>query len=223
VRTTQLASIYRAFVQTGEWLEADESCVPEVDLEFHHVDHRSVRKLKRYDDEWFVSLCDEGSYNITVDTHKIRVPHVVNYNSVLVESQFHPNSLDRSVKPYLITDENIKFVGDLPLTFPIFIPTVPQFLDSCLNCIRGRRSRDDTSCALPQMDMDNLFRYLVLDSPSQQDKLLSSVTNLEQLAEYFTERRLLQAKRVKRIMERRAKCQRNATTALEAQFFMPPL
>ena len=223
MRTTQLASIYRAFVLTGEWLEVDESCVPEIDLEFHHVDHRSVRKLKRYDDEWFVSLCDEGSYNITVDTHKIRVPHVVNYNSVLVESQFHPNSSDRSVKPYLITDENIKFVGDLPLTFPVFIPTVPQFLDSCLNCILGRRSNDDRSCALPQMDMDNLFRYLVLDSPSQQDKLLSSVTNSKQLAEYFTERRLLQAKRVKKIMERRAKCQRNATAMPEDQFSVPPL
>jgi len=195
----------------------------EMDPKFHRVEHQSVRKLKRYDDEWFICLCDEDSYCLTVDTQKIQVPHVVNYNSALVESEFHPNSLDRSVRPHLITDENIKFVGDLPLTFPVFIPTIPQFLDSCLNRIWGKGSRDDEYCALPQVDMDNLARYLVLDSPSQQDKLLSHVTNPKQLAEYFAERRRVQGKRTEKITKRRAKHQVDGTMPPGARLSIPPM
>jgi len=116
-------------------------------------------------------------YLLTVDTQKIRVPHVANYDSVLVESEFHPNSSGRSVNPYLITHENIKFVGELLPTFPAPTPTVLHFLDSCLNCIWGRRSSYDRPCALPEIAVGILARYLVLDSPGQQDKLLSSGTN----------------------------------------------
>ena len=118
-----------------------------------------------------------SSYRLTVDTPKTQVPHVVNYNSALVESEFHPNSSGRSVRPYLLTDDNIKFVGDLPLPFPVFIPTIPQFLDPCLDCIVGRKAIDYPSCTLPTIDIENMARYLLFDLPSQQDKLLSKVTN----------------------------------------------
>ena len=199
-----------------------------MDLEFHLIEHRSVRKLKRYDERWFLSLCDEDSYCLSVDLPKIQIPHVVNYNSVLVEPEFHPKGPERTgtgrtAMPYLITDENIRFVGDLPLTFPVFIPTIPQFLDSCLNCIRGRKSIDDSSCALPQIDMDNLARYLVLDLPSQQDKFLSKVTSSQRLAEYFTYRQCVQERRIQRIMQRRAKYQANTKTLPEALLYIPPL
>ncbi|KAG0131310.1 hypothetical protein HOY82DRAFT_608269 [Tuber indicum] len=183
------------------------------------VEYRSVRKLKRYHDEWYIGLRSEVTCCLTVDSQKIQVPHVVNYNSLLVESEFHPNSADRSVRPYLLTDSNIKFVGDPPLAFPVFIPTVPQFLDSCLNCIRGRSCRDDRSCILPQIDLDNIARYLVLDSPSQQHKLLAKVANRERLAEYFQMRERNQQRRMKRIMERRAKYQVDAQ--LEVPIVIP--
>ncbi|KAG0129206.1 hypothetical protein HOY82DRAFT_610970 [Tuber indicum] len=128
VRTPQLESIYRAFVQTGEWLEFNESGIPEIELEFHRVNPWSVRKLKRCDDNWFLSLCDEDSCHIPAHTQKVQVPHAITYNCVLVESEFRPNSSDRRVGPYLLTDDNIKCVGDPPITFPVFIPTIPQFL-----------------------------------------------------------------------------------------------
>ncbi|KAG0137705.1 hypothetical protein HOY82DRAFT_597519 [Tuber indicum] len=136
VRTTQLISIHQAFIQTSEWLDVDESAVDELDLEFHAVEQRSVRKLKRSDDDWFLNLCDEDSCSLAVDTKKIQVPHVVNFNGVLVESESHLDSSDRSVRPYMITDGNIKFAGDQPITFPAFIPTIPQYLDSFLDCIQ---------------------------------------------------------------------------------------
>ncbi|KAG0130087.1 hypothetical protein HOY82DRAFT_592247 [Tuber indicum] len=223
VRTTQLVSIHQAFIQTGEWREVDESCTDELDLEFHAVEHRSVRKLKRFDDDWFLSLCDEGSCSLAVDTKKIQVPHVVNCNSVLVESEFHPDSSDRSVRPYLITECNIKFAGDQPITFPIFIPTIPQFLDSCLDCIGDGRSSDDGSYSLPQIDMDNLARYLVLDSPDQQAKLLAKVKNREGLTQYFEKRRRNQERGMKRVMERQIKRQVDASPGRDVPSVEVPL
>ncbi|KAG0128073.1 hypothetical protein HOY82DRAFT_612504 [Tuber indicum] len=55
------------------------------------------------------------------------------------------------------------------------------------------------------MDMDNLARYIVLDSPLQQEKFPSKVRNTEQLAEYFTQRKRWQERRMKRIVERQEK------------------
>ncbi|KAG0137702.1 hypothetical protein HOY82DRAFT_597516 [Tuber indicum] len=161
VRTTQLISIHKAFIQTGEWREVDESTMDELHLEFHAVEHRSVRKLKRSDDDRFLRLCDEDSCSL----------------GVLVESEFHPDSLDRSVRPYQITDDNIKFAGD-------------------------GRSSDDGSCALRQINMDNGARYLVLDSLGQQDILLAKVTNSERLTQYFEKRWKNQERGMKGVMKR---------------------
>ncbi|KAG0130084.1 hypothetical protein HOY82DRAFT_609977 [Tuber indicum] len=127
------------------------------------------------------------------------------FHAVLLESEFHPYSSDRSVRPYLIMDGNIKFAGDQPITFPIFIPTIPQFLDSFLDCIGDGRSSDNGSCALPQIDIYNLARYLVLDSPSQQARLLAKVTNSEGLTQYFEKQRPNQERGMKRVMERQMK------------------
>ncbi|KAG0138507.1 hypothetical protein HOY82DRAFT_545145 [Tuber indicum] len=89
-RTTQLSDIHRAFVQTNEWLAVDESGIEEHDLGFHSIEHRSSRKLKRYGEDWFIRLCDEHSYCLAVDTQKIQVPHVLNYNCAwLDESNDH--------------------------------------------------------------------------------------------------------------------------------------
>ena len=116
---------------------------------------------------------------------------IASYNTV-VESEFHPNTSDhtntsdRSLRPYLLTDTNIKFVGDPPLGFPVFIPTIPQFPDSCLDVIRAMKAIGSSS-SFPQMEMDSLAWYLALDLRCQQDKLLPHVMNSAQLAEYFCE------------------------------------
>ncbi|PUU83489.1 hypothetical protein B9Z19DRAFT_1189607 [Tuber borchii] len=56
-----------ALVQTDERLEVDESKIPGLN-------------------------CDGDSYRLVVDTEKIQVPHIVNRNSALVESEFHPEA-----------------------------------------------------------------------------------------------------------------------------------
>ena len=64
---------------------------------------------------------------------------------------------------------------------------------------------EDDNCRIPQIDMDYLARYLLLDSPAQKDKLLSKVKDTKQLAKYFADRQWWQERRVKRVMGRRAK------------------
>ncbi|KAG0130079.1 hypothetical protein HOY82DRAFT_609973 [Tuber indicum] len=189
VPTIQLVSIHQAFIQTFERLAVDESGMDDLHLDFHAVEYRSVRTFPRSDGEWFLIFRGEGSWRLAVDTRKVQAPHVLSCDRVLVESEFHPNCSDRSVMPYLITDDNTKFAGDQPITFPVFTPTIPQFLDSCRDCIGDGRSSDGGSCALRQFDMDNLARYLVLESPSQQAKLLAKVANSERLTQYFEKRR----------------------------------
>ncbi|KAG0138602.1 hypothetical protein HOY82DRAFT_595776 [Tuber indicum] len=80
---------------------------------------------------------------------------------------------------------------------------------------------DDASCIHPQIELDNLERHLVLDSPSQLDKPLTKVTNSYQLTEYFTNTQEDQDRRMIRVMQRRAKRQVDAKLILEVPFFMP--
>ncbi|KAG0635947.1 hypothetical protein HOY80DRAFT_397563, partial [Tuber brumale] len=206
VRTSQAGSIYQALAQSGEWLEVDKSSIPELAMLPEGGEHHSVGWFKRCDDQCYVCLCSEHTYRLAADTEKIQVPRPINFNPVLVESKFHPNPKDRnphdrSSVPYLITDQDVKFLWGEPITFPVFIPTIPEYLDSCLN----RLVEWGYTCYIPQIDMDNLARYLVLDLSLQQEKLLSKVKNTKQLAEYFTQRHRWQERKMKRIMERQEK------------------
>ncbi|KAG0634226.1 hypothetical protein HOY80DRAFT_541511 [Tuber brumale] len=145
------------------------------------------------------------------------------FNPAVVELEFHPNPTDRTVKPYLITDQNVKFVWGEPVTFPVFIPSIAEFFDLCLNYMGGRTYLDDDTCLIPQIDMDNLARYLVLDSPTQQEKLLSQVKNTKHLTEYFADRQWWQERRMKRVMERQAKLDACSKPGPQVLFFTPSL
>lgn len=131
-----------------------------------------------------------------VDTKKIQVPHPISLNAGLVESEFHPNPTDRRVRPFLTTDKNIKFVWTEPVTFPVFIPTIPEYLDSCLSCTGGQSHMDDESYAVPEWDLDYLSRYLALDLPHQQAKLFPKVHQANLLEDYFINRQRRQEVRI---------------------------
>ncbi|RPB04597.1 hypothetical protein L873DRAFT_1927973 [Choiromyces venosus 120613-1] len=126
VRTSQVGSICQVLVKSDEWLEVNESSMPELAMLSECGEHYS-----------YICLYSEDTYCLLIDTEKVRVPHLINFNPTLVESEFHLNPTDRRVKPNLITDKNVKFVWGEPITFPVFIPSIPEFLDSCLNCIGG--------------------------------------------------------------------------------------
>ncbi|KAG0643604.1 hypothetical protein HOY80DRAFT_1020020 [Tuber brumale] len=220
VRTSQAASIRQSLAQTREWMEVDDASVPGLASLAERREQRSIGGLKRLDDYWYICLCTEDTYQLMVDTKKIQVPHVVSLNAGLVESEFHPNPLDQRVRPFLITDKNIKFVWAEPITFPVFIPTIPEYLDSCLNCTGGRSHMDDESCDVPESDMAYLSRYLVLDSPHQRDKLLSEVHNAKLLEAYFIDRQRRQEIRMKKVMERRMKHASHLNSGLQVPFVM---
>lgn len=229
IRTSQVASICQTFAQTGEWVEVDESSITGLVTLAERDERRSIRRFKRCDDQWYISLCSENTYRLTVDSEKIQVPHPINFNSVLVQSEFHPNPGDRSSdwkpRPYLMTDKDIAFVWPASgqVSFPVFIPTIPEFLDSCLSCMGGRNYKDDESCHIPHGDVSYLARCLLLDLPHQQDKLLSKVKNTKQLAEFFTERQQRQERRMSRLMEGRAKYAAHAKPGPRVPFIMKSL
>ncbi|RPA95738.1 hypothetical protein L873DRAFT_1697111, partial [Choiromyces venosus 120613-1] len=205
VKTSQAASIRQSLAQTREWMEVDDTNIPGLVSLAERKEQRSVGRLKRLDDHWYICLCTEDTYKLMVDTKKIQVPHPISLNPGLVESESHPNPTDRRVRPFLITDKNIKFVWAEPVTFPVFVPTIPEYLDSCLSCTGGRSHLDDESCNVPESDLDYLSRYLALDSPHQQDKLLSKVYQDKLLEEYFINRQRRQKARMKKVLERRRK------------------
>ena len=190
------------------------------------MDRRSIRQLKRYDDQWYISLCIERYYCLTVDTKKIQVPHVAGYGRVLVESEFHPaqSPADEGFLSMVrvLGDENVKFVRGEPVTFPVFIPTIPQFLDACMDSMRSYTFVDDGSCRTPQADMDELFCFLALLCPHQQDKILAKVKNGKQLAVYFAELEPI-LERTKMRRERRAKSAINSKSGLGPPLVMRPL
>ncbi|PUU79171.1 hypothetical protein B9Z19DRAFT_1064426 [Tuber borchii] len=144
------------------------------------MDRRSTRRLKRCDDQWYISLCIEKFYFycLTVYIKKIQVPHVAGYGCVLVESGFHPargpTDLGFLSMLQVLGDQNVKFVRGEPVTFPVFIP---QFLDACMDFMRGYTFVDGGSCRTPLTDMDDLSEFLALDCHHQQDRLLAKVKN----------------------------------------------
>jgi len=221
-RNSQAASIHQSLAQTSGWMEVDDASIPGLVSTAEREEQRSVGRFKRLDDHWYISLCTEDTYKLLVATEKIRVPHPISWNAGLVESEFHPNPTDRRVKPYLITDKTIKFVGAEPVAFPAFIPTIPQYLDSCLSCTGGRSHVDDESCIIPESDLDYLSRYLALDSPHQQNKVLSKVHQAKLLEEYFMNRRRRQESRMKKILERRRK-RSHLNPRPQVPFVMPDL
>ncbi|KAG0129264.1 hypothetical protein HOY82DRAFT_610885 [Tuber indicum] len=111
-RTTQVGSIYQTLAQSGQWLEVDKSSIPELAMLPESGEHHYIGWFKGYDDQWNICLYSEDTYRPTVNTEKIQVPLPVNFNHVLVESEFHPNSKDqiphdRSSLPNMITDKDV--------------------------------------------------------------------------------------------------------------------
>ncbi|RPA99297.1 hypothetical protein L873DRAFT_1684138, partial [Choiromyces venosus 120613-1] len=160
VRTSQAASVQQSLAQTGEWMEVDDASIPALVSFVERSKQHSIRRLKRLDDHWYISLFREDNYWHMVHTKKIQVPYAISLNAGLVESDFHPNSTDRRVRPFPISEKDITFVGAEPTIFPVFIPSIPKYPNSCLNCTGGRSHVDDESCCVPESDMDYLSRYL---------------------------------------------------------------
>ncbi|KAF8245540.1 hypothetical protein K440DRAFT_662723 [Wilcoxina mikolae CBS 423.85] len=201
VRTSQATSIYQALIRSGEWLEVDDFVTG------GELQRPVVQRLRRYDRDRYINLCNEDSYHLKVDTEKIQVPHIFTYNAVLMESQFHPDASHRTCGPRLIADKNIRFVpeDEQMLTIQIFIPTIPQFLDSCFDRIQDEKESGNESFFEPEIDIDNFVRYLLIDLPQQHDKLLAQVNNRKNLAAYLELKRERQKKRLQAVENRRQK------------------
>ena len=79
---------------------------------------------------------------------------------------------------------------------------------------------EDESCGVPESDLDYLSRYLALDSPHQQDILLSKVHQAKLLEDYFINRQRRQERRMKRVLERRRKRSSSCNSGPQVPFVM---
>ena len=71
-------------------MEVDNASIPGLVSFAELKEQRSVGRLKRLDDHWYICLCTEDTYQLMADTTGIKVPHPINLNAGLVESEFEP-------------------------------------------------------------------------------------------------------------------------------------
>jgi hypothetical protein len=147
-----------------------------------------VPRLERVDEQLYINLYPENVFGLAVDGDLCEVPHIYAWNPVLVESSFHPSS-DRTISypPGLLSDTGIRFIPTnpdqspppiRPHRTPVYIPTIPRYIDACL-------SRHPRLC-LPDaprfagnanMDISYLIRYLFLEIDAQRAKLLPALAD----------------------------------------------
>jgi hypothetical protein len=119
------------------------------------------------------------------------------WNTVLVESRFHPDPINRKCgpRPRLLSDGGIRFlspVQDNSLSFstPFYAPSIPHLLDSLLELVKCPKNYMILD---PGIYIEHFIRYLFLEQIHQQMKILPAVTEHHRAA---LENRLNRYKRV---------------------------
>lgn len=130
---------------------------------------------------WFLSLWSETDYHLSVDgVPIIEVPDARAYNTVLAQEEFHPDRERRRYGPFLLgTEKAMPFVSPRPARTakqktPIFIPTIPAFLDALLDQARSLQkcSAELSYSWRPLIHVDHMVRYLYLEEEYQRKALL---------------------------------------------------
>jgi len=138
-----------------------------------------IPQFKRVGEEFYISLWPENIFGLAVDG----VPHVCCWNAVLVESQFYPHPIRDRTYPRLLSDEHTRFVPKdpdqspppiRPKRTPVYIPTIPRYLDACLYRSKRLKHLPDAPRFRGSSDIDiyYLIRYLFLETDTQRAKLL---------------------------------------------------
>lgn len=181
VRTAQLPDILRDLLGTGRWIQVEHSNKTQEVMIYADVPRiRRVPEVLGPDNDLCLSLWSEKKYHLAVDGPTVEVLDCCALNSVLIEQRFAPSVM---WAPRSLAAEGVKFVHDVRArndrcTIPIFVPSIPRFLDADLD-----RYRDNVDKKLLDMPFVltkplhtlNLVRYLYLDMPRQKDLVLSEM------------------------------------------------
>lgn len=162
--------------------------------------YAEVPRIRRYpevvgpDDDLCLSLWTEKKYHLSVDGPKVEALDCCALHTVLLEERFNPHD---ARGPTSLSNFGITFVPEIKARsercrIPIFIPSIPKFLDADLD--RYRDNVDKKLLDKKLLDKDfvltkplhalQLVRQLLLDLPRQRNLILAEMAprNLAMMA-----------------------------------------
>jgi hypothetical protein len=184
VRDGQHCSIVKCLLEAS-------GCWKRVDIKsgfyIEEVRTAEVPRLERIGEQFYINLWPENIFGLAVDGDLCEVPHICAWNAVLIESTFYPFPDRNTAFPRLLCDSSTgpgtRFTPKnpdqspppiRPHRTPVYIPTIPRYIDACL-------SRHPLLAHLPDaprflgesaLDISYLIRYLFLEHGAQREKLL---------------------------------------------------
>ena len=188
MRDEQHHSIVQSLL-ASDWIQVDHELGCFVDP-FLTTD---VPRLQRVGEEFYINLWPAGHYRLPVDGDLCEVPHICAWNHVLVETKFFPNPSHSDRSPRVLSDGIAVYLPahpdqspDRPCRTPVYIPTIPRYLDACLSrsrhyfAIRSSvRPSDVFFSNSASLEIGNLIRYLYLEMEDQRAKLLTTTFRTE--------------------------------------------
>jgi hypothetical protein len=105
-----------------------------------------VPQLKWIGEQFYINLWPENIFGLTVDVELCEMSHICAWNPVLIKSAFYPFPVCNTALPKLLCDSSTgpgtQFTPTnpdqspspiCPHQTPVYIPTIPQYIDTCLS------------------------------------------------------------------------------------------
>ena len=184
--------------QTPENLVPSVECAADLVLRRTEIQHESEYQ--------YLNLWSENIYRISVDTCPVvEVPDLYLWRSILIEETWHP-AIDRedgwwfgprlhpdtkaphlpeSAKQHTIFPKGLPGGNDSLNNFPIFIPSLPAHLDALIYQMTRYQHSKPELASLALWEIKNLARYLYLELPHQQLRLLIELEEDEFIDRYL--------------------------------------
>lgn len=180
MRDEQHRSIVKSFLASGCWTKVDIKS----DFYIEKVRTAEVPQLERIGEQFYINLWPENLFGLVVDGDLCEVPHICAWDAVLVESTFYPFTDRNTAFPRLLCDSGTgpgtpenpdqSLSPIRPHRTPVYIPTIPRYIDACLSRHPHLAHLPDAPRFLGESNLNTsyLIRYLFLEHDAQQEKLL---------------------------------------------------
>jgi hypothetical protein len=172
VRTSQQHGIVQCLLASGCWVSVDHE-----EPNYRPTPPSQVPRLKRLGQDFHILLWSEDICGLKVDGELCEVPHICSWNAVLAEPRFYHPPPPRVPAHHVLPNPGVVCMPRTPdqtppplrpKRTPVFIPTIPRYIDACL-------AFDSTQYSFPtrpRVDIEYLIRYLFLELDGQREKLL---------------------------------------------------
>ncbi|KAL3675691.1 hypothetical protein R1sor_025639 [Riccia sorocarpa] len=180
IKDSQLDDIVAEFLASGLYERVEQ------DLHYRHCRIRllkQVPRLRRIDEHVLrdipLNFWAESIYKLSTESRLVEVPGPIGWNLNLVEERFDPVPWEGSISYQTKLAQGIRMLPDvlaLSAAFhcPIYVPSIPCFVDALLDQIP---SRPDRNMPIP---LSYLIRYLHLEKPCQRQKLMPELAKRNQ-------------------------------------------